>query len=164
MILVITGTHEQPFERLVQASDAYQAAHPDDRVVIQYGSARPPVHANGTPFLDRDELAAMMDSASVVVTHGGPGTILEAVSAGKLPIVAPRSARHGEHVDDHQIRFTEHLARHGRIVPLFEPERLGEAIAEASQHSTGDPAWRSDVHANRRRLADELDAWLLPGS
>ena len=47
MIFVSVGSM-LPFERLVQAMDAWAGAHPDTKVVIQYGNgAYKPAHAQG---------------------------------------------------------------------------------------------------------------------
>ena len=55
-----------------------------------------------------------LSGGSVVVTHGGIGSVLLALSVGKRPIVMPRCSRLGEHVDDHQIAFAERLEREQR--------------------------------------------------
>jgi UDP-N-acetylglucosamine transferase subunit ALG13 len=51
-----------------------------------------------------------MDRAAIIVSHAGPSTILEARQRGHRPIVVPRQAQLGEHVDDHQSRFASRLA------------------------------------------------------
>ena len=62
-----------------------------------------------------------MRDASAVVCHGGPGTIMLCVSLGKRPIVIPRAADRGEHVDDHQRAFSRRVAADGAIL-LAETE------------------------------------------
>jgi UDP-N-acetylglucosamine--N-acetylmuramyl-(pentapeptide) pyrophosphoryl-undecaprenol N-acetylglucosamine transferase len=37
-----------------------------------------------------------------VVAHAGTGSLVGALEAGKLPVLVPRRAARGEHVDDHQ--------------------------------------------------------------
>ena len=41
-------------------------------------------------MLGVDQLAELLLSADAVVTHGGPGLIMEARAAGHCPIVVPR--------------------------------------------------------------------------
>ena len=48
------------------------------------------------------ELRDAIEHADVVVSHAGTGSILTALSLGHKPIVVPRRAAHGEHVDGHQ--------------------------------------------------------------
>ena len=59
------------------------------------------------------ELAAAMREADVVVAHAGTGAALEALQAGKLPLLVPRRAEHHEHVDDHQQQIAGMLAARG---------------------------------------------------
>lgn len=158
MILVVTGTHEQPFARLVLAADRYAMDHPGERVLVQHGRAAPPRHAEGAAWLKRDTLSRLQAEADVIVTHGGPGSILEALDRGRLPIACPRRVSHGEHVDDHQLAFVAHMAQRGSVIPLYDVSEFDTAVATA-RTSTFDTAARNErVAANRIRLAAELDA------
>jgi UDP-N-acetylglucosamine--N-acetylmuramyl-(pentapeptide) pyrophosphoryl-undecaprenol N-acetylglucosamine transferase len=55
------------------------------------------------------ELQSAIQEADVVVAHSGTGSALAALEAGKRPIVVPRVASIGEHVDDHQSDLAEFL-------------------------------------------------------
>lgn len=162
MILVVTGTHEQPFTRLVHAADRYAVDHPDQRVFVQHGSADPVRHAQGTRWLEREAMVRLQDEAEVIVAHGGPGSILEALDRGRVPVACPRRARYGEHVDDHQVAFVDHMANLGSVIALHDVADFESAV-EAARASAFDPsARRSRIAANRMRLAVELDALLRP--
>lgn len=56
------------------------------------------------------DLAQAMRDADVVVAHTGIGSAIDAMEAGKCPVLVPREARHGEHVDDHQRQIAAELA------------------------------------------------------
>jgi UDP-N-acetylglucosamine transferase subunit ALG13 len=129
VLLVSVGTDHHPFDRLVGWVDAWVAAAPDRAdCLVQYGTSRPPAHARGTAYLGHDELAELMRRARVVVCHGGPSTIVEARRHGHRPIVVPRSPELGEHVDDHQQRFTARLADRGLVRLAGTAADLGAAI------------------------------------
>jgi UDP-N-acetylglucosamine transferase subunit ALG13 len=121
MIVVTTGTNEQPFDRLVRAAAAYTG---DEELLVQYGSSREP-HGRGTwvDFLPFTELEDAMRRARVVVCHAGVGSIMLARRCGNVPIVVPRRLHAGEAVDDHQQRLAVRLAGAG-VVRLVEDERL----------------------------------------
>lgn len=51
------------------------------------------------------DLQAQIRQADVVVAHAGVGTVLRCLEAGKAPVLVPRRAFHGEHVDDHQVQI-----------------------------------------------------------
>lgn len=115
-ILVAVGTDKHRFDRLMEWLDEWYPSNPArPTMVIQYGHSRPPTIAGGVPFLGHAELQAAMASATLVVCHGGPATILEARRHGHLPIVVPRDPAYLEHVDNHQQLFTRRLAAAGMI-------------------------------------------------
>lgn len=116
LVLFVAGTDIHPFTRFVDWADrlAVELSGQAD-VVVQHGHTRPPAVATGHDFLGHDELVRLLGTATVAVTHGGPGTIMGARDAGLRPIVVPRDPSLGEHVDDHQQRFAALLAREDRV-------------------------------------------------
>ena len=64
----------------------------------------------GRQRVPSEEMAAAIRAADVVVAHAGTGIALMALENGKLPILVPRRAMHGEHVDDHQLTIALELA------------------------------------------------------
>jgi UDP-N-acetylglucosamine--N-acetylmuramyl-(pentapeptide) pyrophosphoryl-undecaprenol N-acetylglucosamine transferase len=69
------------------------------------------------------ELVAATAAADVVISHAGVGSALTALRCGKRPILVPREASRGEHVDDHQRQLATELA--GRNLALFRtPDAL----------------------------------------
>lgn len=115
-LLVVVGTDYHPFDRLVQWVDEWVALQGAGyRAVVQYGSGKAPVVAEGSASFAHDELRRLMSLARVVVMHGGPASILEARRLGKVPVVVPREPGHGEHVDSHQVRFTRRLSESGLV-------------------------------------------------
>jgi UDP-N-acetylglucosamine transferase subunit ALG13 len=141
-VLVTVGGDHHPFDRLMTwvgswlADGAAGAVH----CVVQYGTASPPADADATPYLDHNELMSVMDSASVIITSGGPSTLMEARQRGHVPIVVPRRSDLGEHVDDHQLAFCQHLRQHGFAVPvLTEPEFRSAVDAALTNEATDRP-------------------------
>ncbi len=130
MIFATVGTHEQPMDRLLRALDTLpdHAAPTDEAIVVQSGwctyVAQRCVTTKLLPF---DEVQRLMREARIVVTHGGPASIMQALSHGKVPIVVPRQAAFGEHVDDHQVLFSRRIA--DRIVVVHDIADLPDAIA-----------------------------------
>jgi UDP-N-acetylglucosamine--N-acetylmuramyl-(pentapeptide) pyrophosphoryl-undecaprenol N-acetylglucosamine transferase len=66
-------------------------------------------------FMPFGEMVATMAKVDNVVCHAGVGTIMTALQAGHTPVVVPRRAHHGEHVDDHQLDIANRLAERGLI-------------------------------------------------
>jgi UDP-N-acetylglucosamine transferase subunit ALG13 len=95
-----------------------------EEVILQTAAPAAVRNLRAVDVLPRDELSHLMGAARVVVCHGGPGTILEARAAGRVPIVVPRDPTFGEHVDDHQIRFVRWLAIRLPVRPLWDVDDL----------------------------------------
>ena len=130
---VSVGNATQPFARLLDAVAAIAGELPQP-VFVQFGS---------TPFRSADcdsaQWLAMADfeqraaQAQLLILHAGAGSVIHAIRAGRLPVVMPRRARYGEHVDDHQVEFARTLAEAGRVVLALEPGDLTAAVAEAME-------------------------------
>lgn len=140
MIFVTVGTHEQQLDRLVRAMDELKADGTiDEPVFIQTGySTYVPTRCEHSKFVPFKRMKEMMAEADVVVTHGGPSSFIEAMAAGKVPVVVPRRGDLAEHVNDHQADFVRIVAeRQGGIVPVYDVADLPKAIDRARELSRG---------------------------
>jgi len=143
LVMLVVGTDHHPFDRAVAWVDDWGVANADRaRVVIQYGTSRPPIHAEGHDLLPVAELEALMAEAAAVVCHGGPGTIMGAREAGVVPICIPRQSRLGEHVDDHQVRFASRVAQAGQV---HLASTAGELATLLDRAVGGDAGFRLDL-------------------
>jgi UDP-N-acetylglucosamine transferase subunit ALG13 len=162
MILVTTGTHEQPFDRLVMAAD--QMVANGHEVVIQYGYSSPPNQARGHRMLPTNTLRELASRADLIITHGGPGSLWDAFNANKIPIAVPRRREFGEHVDDHQVAFVRHLAKKRRVIAVYEPQiELPSAVENYVMLSRECITPASRASENRSSLKSLLDNWLTSG-
>lgn len=155
-IVVILGTDRHPFERLVQWADRWAAHHPEHRLVVQHGYTRGPCTAQGVDFLEPQALMALLAQANVAVTHGGPGTIMEARAQGHQPQVLARDPRHGEHVDGHQLQFARWVKDKGLAYVANGPEDLDRAVARelaAPTKLTGGHDGQAEAAARLAELA-----------
>lgn len=136
LIFVTIGNPTQPFLRLLKAVDQYAGQHlyqNEEKFFIQSGNNPDfhPSHCEYSPFVSMEEFEHYMEMADVVICHGGCGSIGPALRSGKVPVVVPRRKKYGEHVNDHQMQLTKVLADEGRVVPVYEIEKLSSAIAQA---------------------------------
>jgi UDP-N-acetylglucosamine transferase subunit ALG13 len=144
VIFVALGTHEQPFERALDAVAALSGSHDQ---VIQHGHTPPRagLRARWIEFGPYDEILTLMHEATAVVCHAGVGTILSALGAGKCPVVLPRLARFGEHVDDHQLQITEAFAARGIVVACTGADDIEACIERAQAAATAGVAPKGDL-------------------
>lgn len=150
----MVGMHTAGFDRLVKALDEYAARHPERDVLIQKGSSPyQPRYARSFDFKPhlRDEIAA----AEAVVSQGSVG-FLDALRAGKRLVVAPRLARFGEIIDDHQVRFAQSFsARYG--FPVVSDMAALESALEGALRGPAPKAMEAQAPTG---LQKELERYL----
>lgn len=161
MIFVTVGTHEQQFNRLVKAVDNLVANGTiTESVFEQTGySTYVPEYCEHSPFVPAQKMQELMSDASVVITHGGPSSFVEAMAAGRAPVVVPRRVEFGEHVNDHQADFVRVVSeRIGGIVPVYDVAELPQAIAKAREMASGEgfESHNAEFCSKLSRLIEEL--------
>lgn len=154
-VVALTGT-AAPFARLVDAVLGFAAAHPEADVWIQYGPYGGPRTAPGETYEPRGAILTRIAEADVVVCHAGSGTLRDAIDAGHVPVVLPRRAELGEHVDDHQFDVAQALFEAGRIL-LADEATIEVAIAEAATRR-GPPRTTHVADAFCAAVADDVEA------
>jgi UDP-N-acetylglucosamine transferase subunit ALG13 len=152
VILVTTGTNAPPFDRLLREVERLRAY---GSVVVQHGPSqiRPP-GAKCVDYLPFREFSELVRAADVVVTHAGVGSVLISVMNGKRPIVVPRRAHFGEHVDDHQLELARRLAEIDVVTLVDDPAALPAAVAAHTSFPVSASAERTS------RLVEDLRRYL----
>lgn len=138
-MFVTVGNATQGFKRLLDAVDeaAGQGLFGDEPIFIQTGN-NPDFHASHCEqqsFLPMPQFEALLRDSSLIISHGGAGTLINILRAGRVPVVMPRRQRYAEHVDDHQVELIQALAEQGRVVPVFESADLKVGVKEARRRN-----------------------------
>jgi UDP-N-acetylglucosamine transferase subunit ALG13 len=133
-VFVSVGTDHHPFDRLVGWAERWAASHPEDTVVVQHGTTRPPVGVEHAELYRREDMRSRIEQADAVVISCGPGGVMDVRATGRRPIVVARRADLGEHVDDHQRSFAQHLGRTGLAVCVETEDDLVAALDDARAH------------------------------
>lgn len=157
MIFVTVGTHEQPFNRLVQEIDNLKRdGIITEDVIIQTGySTYEPKYCQWDKLIPYKQMIKNVEDARIVITHGGPASFIMPLQIGKTPIVVPRQKKFDEHVNDHQVEFARNVAeRMGTIIPVENINELKDIIlsydniVETMGHG---------INSNNKKFCDELD-------
>lgn len=156
MIFVTVGTHEQPFNRLVECIDELKkdGAIQED-VIIQTGySTYDPKYCKWQKLFPYQEMLKLIQEARIIITHGGPSSFIMPLQIGKTPIVVPRRHEFNEHVNDHQVAFSKAVAeRMGTIIVVEDMGKLGETITNYEKIIRG---MESGLKTNNGRFNEEL--------
>ena len=140
MIFVTVGTHEQPFNRLIQKVDELKKDGViTEDVIIQTGfSTYEPKYCQWSKLIPYQQMIKNVADARIVITHGGPASFIMPLQIGKTPIVVPRQHQFNEHVNDHQVEFARNVAkRMGTIIEVEDIETLGDVITNYDQIVAG---------------------------
>lgn len=112
VVVSVGGNAHYGFDRLIRRLHAIIPA--DWSVLWQVGPTDvSDLGIDAVASLPASQLADEIEHADIVVSHAGTGSILSVLRAGKRPIVVPRRAAHGEHVDGHQDDLAEYVSARG---------------------------------------------------
>lgn len=158
MIFVTVGTHEQPFNRLVEKIDNLKRDGViEEEVVIQTGySTYEPQYCKWQKLFPYQEMTRLVDEARIIITHGGPSSFIMALQVGKTPIVVPRQLKYNEHVNDHQVDFCKAVAeRQGNIIVVTEIDELANVL---SNYDSITNSRKTGVYSNNKKFCEEFTA------
>lgn len=131
MIFVTVGTHEQPFNRLLECVDKLKEKNIiTEEVIMQTGfSTYVPKNCEWKKLFPYDAMIENVKKARIVITHGGPSSFVMPLQEGKIPIVVPRQKKYEEHVNDHQVDFVKQVAkRQGNIIMVENIDNLKDIL------------------------------------
>ncbi len=130
MILVLLGTQDKPFLRLLKmVSKEIDKGNIKEKVVAQTGYTTFSNEKITTfDFKSKDEIEKLIDKARIIITHAGVGTITECLEKGKKIIVVPRLKKYLEHTNDHQMQITKEFEMKGYVIALYDNKRLSVAL------------------------------------
>lgn len=131
MIFVTVGTHEQPFNRLIQKIDELKRDGViNEEVIMQTGfSTYEPKYCISYKLIPFNKMNEYVEQARIVITHGGPASFIMPLQIGKTPIVVPRQKKYDEHVNDHQVDFSKAVEeRMKNIIVVEDVNELADTI------------------------------------
>lgn len=136
VIFVTVGTHEQPFNRLIECVDELKGKGIiQEDVIMQTGfSTYKPRYCTWSKLFPYSDMEENVKKARVVITHGGPASFIMPLQIGKTPIVVPRRQEFNEHVNDHQVEFANAIAkRMGTIIVVENIQDLSGIICHYNE-------------------------------
>lgn len=135
MILVMLGTQNNSFERLLKKMDELiEKKIIDEKVIVQSGYTN--YESKNMRIFDlipQEELEKYQEQADLIITHGGVGSIVSSIKKGKKVIAVPRLHRYHEHVNDHQKQIVEAFDKKGYIIGIQRIDELRKAIIRAQE-------------------------------
>jgi UDP-N-acetylglucosamine transferase subunit ALG13 len=155
LIFVTVGTHDQGFERLVRKiDDLVEEKKIRDNVIIQTGYTEyKPKACKWFKFVSPQEFEKICKKSSLIITHAGVGSIMTCLKFSKSIIVVPRLKKFNEHRDDHQLQITKELENQGKILAVYDVDKLENMISRAK-------IWRPKKSSKENKILSLVDNYL----
>lgn len=135
MIFVTLGTQDKGFTRLLKAiQKQIDKGNIKEKVVVQAGYTR--FESKDMEIFDymlKDDFENFMKTCDILITHGGVGSIMTGLNAGKKIIAAARLKEYGEHTNDHQVQIVEKFSKDDYIIALDDFNKLDKALEKAKK-------------------------------
>ena len=130
MILVLLGTFKINFPRpLIAIEKAILSGTIHEDVIVQAGHTIYNSKAMTIrDFINEPELKKLYHSASLIITHGGVGSILKGLDMDKKIIAIPRLNKFNEHVDDHQLDIVNEFEQKNYLMAWHEQDDISRLI------------------------------------
>lgn len=142
MIFVTIGNAPLDFSRLAKEIDVIT---PDlgEEVFVQRGNTSYPFQfAKSETFLNSEEMEEFIEKSSLIVSHGGWGTISECLARGKKLVVVPRLL--GVEHNHSQEELVRVLEKQKCLIAVYEINNLKGAI-EKARTFTPEPLVRGEA-------------------
>lgn len=155
MIFVSFGNSPKvhSFDRLAKAIDDY-AFKSKEKIFVQSGhTSYHFLHCQSVAFLTHDEMHEKINNCTLLITHGGWGTISEALTMGKIVVAVPRLLG-AEHFHD-QSDLVRALEKSGYILGVYNIKDLPDVIEKAKTFSFK----RLDRPSVNRIIIDKINEW-----
>ena len=156
MILVLLGTQNNSFHRLLEEVEKnIKNKTIQEEVIVQAGYTK--FESKNMKIIDlmsKEELAEYQDKASLIITHGGAGSIIMALRKNKKVIAVPRLHEYGEHVNDHQRQIIKVFSEKNYLIGIQNVEDLPEAIKESENFET------KEYKNNNQKIIDIIENFI----
>lgn len=131
MILVLTGTQNISFVRMISSIIDFAESNPDIFFFIQggpYVSESLPNNVCLKSYTSNEDMLDLIEQSDFVVTHAGTGSIVTSLLKGKKVIVMPRMKKYYEHNDNHQVEIAEIFSSQDLVIYWNENEGFSKVF------------------------------------
>lgn len=157
MIFITVGTQKFPFDRLLHYMDKLiEDGIIQEEVFAQTGySNYQPQYYTYEKFLDSEDFKRYILNSQLVITHGGTGSIMNAIKVGKKVIAIARLKEYGEHIDNHQEEIIQQLIEKKLILGVNQLKEL-EGVIRTYQSAETVP-----YSSNTGEIITNIELYLL---
>ena len=160
---VTVGNRKEPFHRLLSSVSLISSLLPQP-VIVQHGHTRfADNNCSYIDFLDGSSFVSHIQTARLIISHGGAGSVMNCLLHSKKPLIVPRLSSFGEIVDDQQLELSRRLFDLNKIY-LCEDGDLSALFTSANPEQFlchAPPLSRTSYDMQARELFSNLLASLI---
>jgi UDP-N-acetylglucosamine transferase subunit ALG13 len=128
MIFITVGS-QLPFDRLIEAIDEIAPSLAGKEIIAQvFGMKYQPKNIKTLDYISPADFKGYIESAELIISHAGTGTILSVAQQQKPLIVFPRSGKLRETRNDHQLSTCRMLEKISKLQVAYDKAQLKEKI------------------------------------
>ncbi len=128
MIFVTVGS-QLPFDRMIEAVDEVAPLLQGKEIIAQvFGMKYKPRNIKTLDYIHPKDFKNYVDSAELIISHAGTGTILSVAQMEKPMIVFPRLGKLKETRNNHQIDTCIRMEEITKLQVAYNKEQLAEKI------------------------------------
>lgn len=156
MILVILGTQDKTFDRLLKAIEKQiKLGNLEGDVIVQAGSTKyESKYMKIFDYIPMEQFDEYIKEADLVITHGGVGSILSSIRKNKKVIAVPRLSKYKEHENDHQLEIVSEFTKRGYIIPCYDLKKLDEVIKKIKEFEP------KKYRSNNRKMLNIIENYI----
>ena len=156
LIFVILGTQDKGFDRMLKEIDELiKDGIITSKVIVQAGCTDfKSTEMDIIDYLPMQKFNKYIEEADLVITHGGVGSILDAIKHHKKVIAVPRLEKYHEHSNDHQIQIVEEFDRLGYIMDCGNLKRLGNKLIQLEKFEP------KEFKSNNANFIEKLERYI----
>lgn len=130
LIFVTLGTQDKDFSRLLNAVEkSISNGNIKEKVIVQAGftkfaSDKMEIY----DYLEPKKMNEYFDKASLIICHGGVGSILKGLEKNKKIIAVARVKKYNEHTNDHQLQIVNKFSELGYILSVIDCDDLDNTL------------------------------------
>ncbi len=160
MILVVLGTQDKSFKRLIGAvEEQILKGNIKEKVIVQAGYTKyESSHMEIFDLVTPKELDQLMKKARLIITHGGVGSILGALQYEKTVIAAARLSKYGEHTNDHQLQIVEEFEKKKYLLALYDFNHLDDLLQESKKFKP------KKYQSNNQKFVQLIESYIVDGN
>lgn len=134
IFVILGGVVEFDFSRPLKIIDELvsEGTLNGNDIVAQRGySHYIPQYYKSFDFVDATTFDRYIDSADLIICHGGVASLISSMKKKKKIIAFPRLGKYHEHLDDHQTEFASKLAEQGYLLYATDKVSLKQCIEQS---------------------------------